>query len=173
MSFSKFFKNVELITELIEHVKILIKYQTEIRIWDAGCGMCHSTYMMAILLAESIKMQAFTDKVIIIATDIDELRTFKASAEIGIYPKNNLSNMPNELISKYFEEDNFYYQVKDSIRQKVQYKRHDLLTYKSVGTEFDAIICSNVLHHFTPIEQGKVLDMFNSSLKSGGLIFRI
>ncbi|MCO5250881.1 MAG: hypothetical protein M9949_05605 [Candidatus Kapabacteria bacterium] len=173
MSFSQFYKNVELISELVSHVKSLINNQIEIRIWDAGCGMCHSTYMMAILLAESIGMQAYTDKVIIIATDIDELRTFKSNAEIGIYPKNNLTNMPNDLISRYFEEDNVYYQVKDSIRQKVQYKRHDLLTYKSVGTEFDVIICSNVLHHFSPIEQGKVLDMFTSSLKSGAMIFRI
>ncbi|PKL85473.1 MAG: hypothetical protein CVV22_07905 [Ignavibacteriae bacterium HGW-Ignavibacteriae-1] len=173
MSFSQFFKNVELISELIDHVKILINFQSEIRIWDAGCGMCHSTYMMAILLAESIGMQAYTDKVTIIATDIDELRTFKSNAEIGIYPKSNLTNMPNDLVSKYFEEDNFYYQVKENIRQKVQYKRHDLLTYKSVGSDFDAIICSNVMHHFSPIEQGKVLDMFTSSLKSGGMIFRV
>ncbi len=173
MSFSQFFKNVELISELVTHVKSRIKSQTEISIWDAGCGMCQSTYTMAILLAESIGEQTFTDKVSIIATDIDELRTFKSSAEIGIYPKNNLANMPESLIDKYFIENNAQYQVSDVIRRKVQYKRHDLLTYKSVGTEFDAIICSNVLHHFSPIEQGKVLDMFTSSLKSGAMIFRI
>ncbi|MBE2189238.1 MAG: hypothetical protein IAE98_07195 [Candidatus Kapabacteria bacterium] len=173
MSFSQFYKNVELISELVAHVKNRINNQAEIRIWDAGCGMCQSTYTMAILLAESIGLQSYSDKITIIATDIDELRTFKSSAEKGIYPKNNLLNIPEAILDKYFSENNAHYQVSEIIRSKVQFKRHDLLTSKSVGTDFDAIICSNVMHHFSQIEQFKVLDMFTSSLKPGAMIFRI
>jgi chemotaxis methyl-accepting protein methylase len=173
MSFSQFFKNVELISELVAHVKSRINSQTEIRIWDAGCGMCQSTYTMAILLAESIGLQAYSDKITIIASDLDELRTFKSSVKTGIYPKNNLATMPESLIDKYFIENNAQYQVLEVIRSKVEFKRHDLLTYKSVGTDFDAMICVNVLHHFSAIEQGKVLDMFNKSLNAEGKLFKI
>lgn len=81
--------------------------------------------------------------------------------------------MPESLIDKYFIENNAQYQVLEVIRSKVEFKRHDLLTYKSVGTDFDAMICVNVLHHFSAIEQGKVLDMFNKSLNAEGKLFKI
>lgn len=172
MSFSQFYKDVDTISEIVQFVKKISENSQKIEIWDAGCGMGQSTCTMAIMIAEAIGLESYKNKISILATDIDELRTFKNGVENALYPKNDLVLMPKNLIIKYFIERDEKYQIIPYIRDNLQFRRHDLLSLKPPRKEFDLITCLNVLHHFRPSEQSKVVEMFGSSLKNHGKLFR-
>jgi len=56
------------------------------------------------------------------------------------------------------------------IRERVRYIQHDLLTLVPPETGFSLIVCKNVLMHFSPADQVKVLEMFHETLLPGGFL---
>ncbi|MFH1778384.1 MAG: CheR family methyltransferase, partial [Candidatus Omnitrophota bacterium] len=72
-----------------------------LRIWHAGCAKGEEPYSNAILIADLLPRLNITFSVEIIATDID--RTSLEIAQKGIYRKDNLKNVSQEYLEKYFE----------------------------------------------------------------------
>jgi len=136
----------------------------QLTIWDAGCGAGHSTYSLALLIAECIGIERFNHEVNIIATDIDEIRTFGRAVKSAVFYRNELMLMPTELINTYFiyDAEVDIFRVIPAIREKVIFLRHDLLTLRPPVAFVDAIVCLNVLHHFSDKERQNILEMFES-----------
>lgn len=137
-----------------------------LRVWSAGCSRGQEPYSLAILLAEL--SGAFT-KHYILASDLD--RSALAIAEAGgPYSKDDVGAVSDILLKRYFDERNGKYFVKDSLRQKITFRQHNMLT-DSFETEFDLIVCRNVVIYFTAEVKDKLYRRFHDSLGPGGIMF--
>src|SRR3954447_10929360 len=59
-------------TEVLPALLAARPVQAPIRIWSAGCASGEEAYTLAIVLAESLGIDAFRERVKIYATDVDE-----------------------------------------------------------------------------------------------------
>lgn len=159
---SEFFRNPERFADL--HLKVLpelLQRNSIVRIWSAGCSDGSEPYSVAIIAKE---LQA-ENRVKILATDVDKEIINKAIR--GVYNPGDLKNLPQELINKYFDLENNQYYLKDSIKKMVIFKYHNLLL-DPFETNFDLIICRNVVIYFTEEAKNKLYQKFINSLKLGG-----
>ena len=170
MAFSFFFRDYFVLERLAELIaKDFIGYK-DIKIWDAGCALGQEPYTLAILLSEKLGYFTFK-KVRIIASDIDEMGEFEKTITQAIYPYQDLARIPQELFQKYFQKisDN-QYQIVDEIKNRVVFRKHNLLDFQPVDTGFASIVCKNVLLHFTSEERVRVVEMFYQSMLPGAYL---
>lgn len=130
------------------------------RIWSAGCSIGAEPYSIAILMLEN--KLPFAE---ILASDIDEDSLKKAKA--GIYYPNQVSQVPPNLLERYFTTTNEQYCLKDIVKRQVRFSRHNLLTDK-YEQGFDLILCRNVFIYFTSEIQSRLIKQFVNSLKPNG-----
>ena len=169
MAFTFFFRDQTVLDLIATHVVPTLSGYSRIRIWDGGCAMGPEPYSLAITIAEKMGHFAFRN-VHIDATDIDEQGVFEKIIENGVYPIDQLERITPEIFGKYFTpgEGKGEFRVVDSIRQAIHFKRHDLLSLKSIADGYRLIVCKNVLLHFHPAERVNVIRMFHSALAPGG-----
>jgi len=105
----------------------------------------------------------------IVATDIDVISLQKARAG-GPYRSNEVRNVPTQLLREYFDVFDDSYHLKEKIRQKVDFKKHDLLRDPYEGG-FDLIVCRNVTIYFTEEAKVRLNQQFCQSLSPGGILF--
>lgn len=140
----------------------------EIRIWSAGCSTGEEAYSLAMMVTEGLETLKINKDVKIFATDIDKDAIQFAS--IGLYPESIVTDLPRELLAKYFFSTERGYQVNRSLREKIVFAQHNLLR-EPPFTKIDLISCRNLLIYFQPPSQQKVLDLFNFSLVPNGVLF--
>lgn len=170
MAFTYFFRDLQTLETIIEHlVKSTIGHRI-IKIWDAGCAHGPEPYSIAILLAEHMGEFAFRN-VRIIATDIDISNIFNKTIDEAVYPWEQVERIPRYLLERYFvpTAQEGYFQLIDKIRNRVTFIKHDLLSLKPVGNNFNLIVCKNVLLHFNQEQRIQVIQMFLDSLITNGL----
>jgi chemotaxis protein methyltransferase CheR len=170
MAFSFFFRDHYVLDRLAELVAKECIGLKMVKIWDAGCALGQEPFTFAILLAERMGYFSFK-KVKIFASDIDENGEFEKTITAGIYPYRDLSRIPEEILAKYFEKvDDEWYKINEVIHSRVVFVKHNLLTLQPFESGFSAIICKNVLLHFTNQERVEVLSMFYNVLNKDGLL---
>jgi chemotaxis protein methyltransferase CheR len=170
MAFTFFFRDLQVLERVVEHILPGLAGRSHPRIWDAGVAMGQEPYTLAILFAERMGHFAFRN-LRIDGTDVESTGQFAKMIEAGVYPKDELSRLPEGILEKYFEPGGKpdYFRVIDSIRQRVAFQRHDLLSFKEIGNGYSLVLCKNVLLHFLPPERIEVLRMFHRALAPGGL----
>ncbi|RDU37638.1 protein-glutamate O-methyltransferase CheR [Neobacillus piezotolerans] len=159
--FASFRRNV------VPHLKGL----PQIRIWHAGCSTGEEAYSMAILLEE----EGLGGKAKIYATDMSE-KVIRA-AEKGVIPlskmqdytKNYLQAGGRRSFSEYYTADSHFATLDPSLREKIIFAQHNLVTDGSFN-EFHVVICRNVLIYFNQDLQNHVLRLINASLSQGGFL---
>ena len=134
------------------------------KIWSAACSTGEEPYSIAMVLSHFMPMS----QVQILATDLDENVIQKA--KLGLYPERSLAEVPKDIQAKYFEKEGSFYKVKDEVKRTVTFKKHNLLkdTYES---NFDLIVCRNVMIYFTEEAKDQIYMNFSKSLRSGGILF--
>ena len=139
------------------------------RIWDAGVAMGQEPYTVSILFAERMGHFAFNN-LRIEATDVESTGQYAQVIEAAVYPRDELSRLPQGILAKYFEPDGpaGRFRVIERVRRRVAYQRHDLLSFKEIGHGYALVLCKNVLLHFQPRERIEVLKMFHRALAPGG-----
>ncbi len=171
MAFTFFFRDIHTLDHIAKVFVPAVTGRSRIRVWDAGCAMGPEPYTLAIVLAEAMGNFSFKN-LVITATDIDETDTFGKIINDAKYKDEETKRIPDEIRKKYFHEDDEKhgsYRLVESIRDRIQFQKHDLLSLKSIGEGFSLILCKNVLLHFQPIERIEVIKMFHQSLAPGGL----
>ena len=133
--------------------------------WSAACSSGEEPYTIAMILEEHLKK---TRHYSILATDIDE--AILARAKAGIYTDRSLKELSKEQINLFFNEDRPGYRIKDKLKKHITFRKHDLLT-DTYDTDFDLIVCRNVLIYFTEEAKHDIYFKFNQSLKMGGVLF--
>ncbi|QCX32384.1 protein-glutamate O-methyltransferase CheR [Caloramator sp. E03] len=162
---SEFFRNKEMFLELEKKIKDILKPEKNIlKIWSAACSNGAEPYTLSIIM-DRLTPNKIHD---ILATDIDT--TILEVAKKGIYTKNDVKNVDKDLIDKYFKIENGNYIISDYIKQRVRFKRHDLIL-ESYESNFDLIVCRNVVIYFTQETKDKIYKKFYNSMKPGALLF--
>lgn len=171
MAFTFFFRDMQILELIIKHALPALAGRSRIRIWDAGCAMGQETYSLAIMLAENMGHFSFAN-VHIHATDVEENSSFGDTVRSGVYDEDDLKRIPPLLLDKYFVpiEEGARFKAIDSIRARITYTRHDLLSLQAPGNGFSLILCKNVLLHFHEEQRVQVIRMFHESLISGGYL---
>ena len=142
-----------------------------IRIWHAGCATGEEVYSMAILLEE----EGLYERSRIYATDINEVVLQKAKS--GIFPLDRMQEYTENYIAaggkRSFSD---YYLAKydgalfhPSLTKNVVFSQHNLVTDRSFS-EFNVILCRNVLIYFDKTLQARVLTLFYDSLAMFGVL---
>lgn len=154
-----------------EHVVPLLRTYPFIRIWHAGCSTGEEVYSIAMLLRE----EGLYDRSRIYATDINEVVLQRAKA--GIFPLERMQEYTDNYIraggKRSFSE---YYTAKyggalfdQSLTRNVVFSQHNLVTDRSFS-EFNVILCRNVLIYFDKTLQSKVHSLFYDSLVMFGML---
>jgi chemotaxis protein methyltransferase CheR len=171
MAFTFFFRDYQILDLAVNHVVREMSGRSRIGVWDAGCAMGPEPFSLAIIFAERLGRFAFKN-LRIDATDIDTSNLFERIIVEGTFPQQELDRIPRDIFDKYFEpaEREGFHRIDYGIRQRISFRRHDLLSLDPVGSDFSLILCKNVLLHFSPEERMNVIRMFHRSLAPGGFL---
>ena len=104
----------------------------------------------------------------ITATDIDE--TILAKAKKGIFSSTEIKNVDDENRQQYFTEEESVFYLADQIKNKVAFKKHDLIGDR-FGKEYHVIVCRNVTIYFKNEVKEELYQKFSDALVPGGLFF--
>jgi chemotaxis protein methyltransferase CheR len=154
-----------------EHVVPLLRTYPFIRLWHAGCATGEEVYSMAILLQE----EGLYERARIYATDINEVVLQRAKE--GIFPLDRMQEYTENYIAaggkRAFSD---YYHAKyggarfdEALTKNVVFSLHNLVTDHSFS-EFNVILCRNVLIYFDKTLQAKVHGLFYDSLATFGVL---
>jgi chemotaxis protein methyltransferase CheR len=154
-----------------EQVVPMLRTYPFIRIWHAGCSTGEEVYSMAILLHE----EGLYDRVRVYATDINEGVLQKARA--GIFPldrmqeytQNYLRSGGTRAFSEYYTAAYEGALFSPALRERVVFAQHNLVSDRSFS-EFNVILCRNVMIYFDRSLQNRVHQLFYDSLPIYGLL---
>jgi chemotaxis protein methyltransferase CheR len=148
----------------------LFKEKEKIRVWSAGCSTGEEPYSISIELLESAS-GSWNGEIEVIATDINQ--SVLRNAENGVFGGRTLRFLGSGILNRYFENlGDGRYRILKLIRDKVHFKRHNLLRDDPPGYEFDIIFCRNVMIYFSSEMRSKLVDgSFARAISEDGYLF--
>lgn len=168
---STFFRNPPTFLSLRKLLQNILHKSGPIKIWSAGCSTGEEPYSLAILLDEL----GVIDRAIIYATDMNEavLEEAKNGAyaveSFEVFEKHYIESGGKREFSSYFDKYEDFVVVKQEIREKVVFFKHNL-AMDGVLNEFQLIFCRNVIIYFNENLSRKVFKLFYESLEKGGVL---
>jgi|GEM_PF-980289 len=167
---TRFFRDEAAFTELASKViaPIVEKEEEQIRIWVPGCASGEEAYTVGMLFLEEFKRQGKVDNFKIFASDAHS-ESVRTAAE-GRFPAASLEDVPDELVTKYFEKSGNEFLVNNQLRRSIIFTEHNLMTAVPF-TRLNLITCRNLLIYLEPPAQKKVFSLFHFGLKTGGTLF--
>jgi len=173
MAYTSFFRDTDALNAIGEIVIPALSHWRAIRVWDAGCASGEEPFTLAILFASKLRPFPFRN-LEILATDYEEssFPQFAERIHAARYSRQDIFWVPQEHRERYFlaTEDPETFELDGELRDRVRYLQHDLLTFAPPVTGQSLIVCKNVLMHFSPEDQIKVLEMFHQALVPGGYL---
>jgi chemotaxis protein methyltransferase CheR len=154
-----------------ERVVPLLRTYPFFRIWHAGCSTGEEVLSMAILLEE----EGLYDRARVYATDMNERVLRQARA--GIFPLDRMQEYTDNYIraggrrsfSEYYTAGYDGALFNPTLLRNVVFAQHNLVTDRSFS-EFNAILCRNVLIYFDKALQSRVHRLFYDSLAMFGVL---
>lgn len=163
---SEFYRNPDqweildktIIPELIQ------KFGKNLKIWSAACSTGDEPYSLVMALSRHIPL----NQIRIFATDLD--KQVIAKAKVGVYSEKSIAAVPKDLKEKYFTKIGPSYKISDDIKQRVEFKEHNLLK-DTYPVDYNMIVCRNVLIYFTEEAKDDIFRKFCKALARGGILF--
>jgi chemotaxis protein methyltransferase CheR len=171
ISVTSMFRDPNFYSTFRQQVVPLMRTYPFIRIWHAGCSTGEEVYSMAILLHE----EGLLERSRIYATDINEavLRTAKAGIfpleKMQEYTQNYLKAGGTHSFSEYYTAAYQGALFSPSLTANVVFAQHNLVTDRSFS-EFNVILCRNVMIYFDKALQNRVHQLFYESLPIYGIL---
>ncbi|MFD2368299.1 CheR family methyltransferase [Pseudoduganella sp. GCM10020061] len=167
---TSFFREAHHFPLLAEHVRGL--REQPITVWCAASSTGEEAYSIAMTLCEAFG--SMTPPVQVIATDIDT--NVLATAERGVYPIERIGKMDQERLRQFFLRGKGaqagFVRVRPELQKLISFRPLNLLSDSwSVGGQFDAIFCRNVMIYFDKATQRKILARFVPLMKPHALLF--
>ncbi len=162
---SEFFRNLgrwQYLDEVL--IPKLLEANNRPKFWSAACSTGEEPYTLALVLSKYMRL----DQIEILATDIDE--NVMEKAKNGTYLDRVVKEVPKELLQKHFTINNGNYVINDEIKNRITFKKHNLLSDPFNGP-FDLIVCRNVMIYFTDEAKDQLYHKFSQALRPGGLFF--
>lgn len=140
-----------------------------VEVWSAASSTGEEPYSIAIELAEILGGPKFN----ILGTDIST-RVLDI-AKKGIYTLDKLEKVPPHLVKKYFQKGTGsaqgYARVKKELRDRITYRKLNLIEEFPMRTMYDLIVCRNVMIYFDiPVKNG-IIRRLQNRIKPGGTLF--
>ena len=163
---SEFFRNPDKFDQVEKDViPYLLKSNDSLNIWSAGCSIGAEPYTLSIIMKELTPGKRHR----ILATDLDIEIIGKAKR--GIYTTDEIRAMRPDRKTKYFTKTpDGKFAIKPEIKMAVDFRRHNLLKDR-FETNFDLILCRNVVIYFTEEAKAELYKNFFKALKPGGILF--
>lgn len=149
--------------------KWIAEGQTKFRIWSAASSTGEEPYSLGISMLETANGKNLDMR--ILATDLST--KVLAIAQTGIYDAERLQSMPKFLRQRYFTHDKTSnrYQVNDTLRQLVVYKRLNLSTPPfPMHGPLDIVFCRNVMIYFDNTVRSRLINEIYRLLRPGGYL---
>ncbi len=149
--------------------------QQELQIWSAACSQGQEPYSIAMLMEKLKKQKKYSNlNYKILASDIDqESINF---AKNGVYYFKDIEKIPKVYITGNWQrgigELSPYVKIKDHIKQKIEFKKINLLDSMSLFSNkiFDIIFCRNVLIYFNTDQINKIIKSILKYLNPNGIL---
>lgn len=140
-----------------------------LRIWSCACSSGQEPYSIAILMREwGIALEGW--RIEIVATDMSE--PILDRARTGLYSQFEVQRgLSTERLLRWFRKVGEQWQVADSVREMVTFRRHNLLEGVSGMGQFDLIFCRNVLIYFDRDKKTESLNAIAGILPPDGALF--
>lgn len=144
--------------------ELIRKFGKNLKVWSAACSTGDEPYSLVMALSRHLPL----NNIKIFATDLD--KQIIAKAKVGVYSEKSVASVPDDLKKKYFTKVGPSYKISDEIKERVEFKEHNLLkdTYPK---DCHLIVCRNVLIYFTEEAKEEVFRKFCKSLVEGGVLF--
>ena len=170
---TRFYRNAETWSLVARDVlpELLDRRRGEVRVWSAGCSSGEEAYTVAALAAACLDRAGRGEelsRVVIDATDID--RTSLERARAACYRSEGLTEMPDDLARLYFEPAGNERRVVDRVRRRVEVRALDLSREAPLRTNYDLILCRNVVIYFDRAMQERLFQTFTDALAPGGYL---
>ena len=163
---SEFFRNPDKF-DILENdvIPYLLKRSESLNVWSAGCSIGAEPYTLSIILKETAPGKRHR----ILASDLDI--EIIAKAKKGVYTADEIKAMRPDRKVKYFTKTtDGKFAIKPEIKMAVDFRRHNLLKDR-FETNFDLILCRNVVIYFTEEAKAELYKNFFKALKPGGILF--
>lgn len=164
---TEFFRNKDIFHEF-EAILVnnLLPKFSDIKIWSAACSIGAEPYSIGIILDKYNKYNKYNYK--ILATDIDE--GILERAKLGSFKAHEMKNLKQEDLNKYFSLEGNYYNIKEDLKEKIEFKKHDLIL-DGYENGFHVVVCRNVAIYFKNETKEEIYRRISDSLVSGGIFF--
>lgn len=138
------FQSIE--TAILPKLHEQLSAKKQLRIWCAGCSTGKEAYSIAMTLK---RMGEMWDgwRISIVGTDVSPIAIDEARG--GRYTQMEMQRGLgiNDLL-RWFTPSGVNWQIRDEIREMVNFHTDNLLRPRAVSGEFDLILCRNVLFYF-------------------------
>ena len=170
---TRFYRNAETWNLLRREVlpELLDARRAEVRAWSAGCASGEEPYTLAVLAADHLDRAARGDelpRLTVDATDIDRVSLERARA--ARYRAEGLAELPDDVARSYFEPAAQERRVIDRVRRRVHVRHLDLSREGPPRSDYDLILCRNVVIYFDRAMQERLFQTFAESLAPGGFL---
>lgn len=163
---SEFFREPEVFEVLRPAINAFLPVNEGLRIWCCACANGEEAYTLAILASELVS-PAGLKHTKIFATDIDsDALDIARKAE---YREDFLTNVPPELVKKYFTGAGTGYKVKNSLANLVKFGRHNIVTDRTL-TKMHILFCRNLFIYFKKELQEEVFKKLDYAISVGGIL---
>jgi chemotaxis protein methyltransferase CheR len=165
------FRDPSFFLEFRTTVVPLLKTYPTVRIWHAGCSTGEEVYAMSIMLEE----EGLSERCRIYATDMDS--TVLDQARQGIFPLSRMKEYTSNYflaggkrtLSDYFTAKYDGALFSPRLAKNVLFTQHNLAMDRSFS-EFNVIVCRNVLIYFDRMLKDQALGLFAESLATLGVL---
>ena len=141
-----------------------------VHLWSAACSSGEEAYSLAMLLAETLGLEAYWE---ILASDVSQ--GVLQRARRGLYPLAGIRGLPLHLLNRYclrgMDEYRGQMLMDRALRQRVRFLLLNLVqTWPDELGHFDVIFLRNVLMYFEATVKERVLSRVCDLLLPGGLL---
>jgi len=140
----------------------------DVKIWSIGCANGEEPYSLSMLWTERFEIRFPQIRLAVLATDIN--KGLLERAREGRYKKSSLKEVPEGVLRKFFKIDNGFYILDRSVRESVEFKKHDIV-HEEPFSGMDILFCRNLAFtYFSKECQMNVLKKIAASLREGGYL---
>ena len=159
----------ELKNQIIPNLMEARKTSKRLKIWCAAAATGQEPYTISMILDDEFpQLRDWT--VEILATDIDQQALERSRS--GIYTQFEMQRgMPIQMLMKYFEQIETGWQIKENMRNTIQWKQLNLLDNFNRLGKFDIIFCRNVLIYFQQETKKDILERFRTMIQDDGYLY--
>ena len=171
VTISRFFRDREVFHNIETSVIPAIfkdRKDSNLKAWSIGCASGEEPYSLVLLWKDRFEKMWAQIQLSILATDIDE--NLLERAKDGRYKKSSVKEVPEGILRNYFKIDNDLYILDRTIRESVDFRRHDIM-HEEPFFGMDIIFCRNLAFtYFSKECQTDVIKKIATSLKDEGYL---